>query len=54
MYMPHDMSIKGRVCLGQAVVLRGAGVALWGKHESQEIFFTELGNAGVVKAPWAC
>jgi hypothetical protein len=47
----EDRFIMGRGGIVQAGVLRGALVALWSKHESQEIFITELANAGLVGTP---
>jgi hypothetical protein len=37
---------KVREGFAQGAVLRGATIALWSKHESQEIFFTEMANIG--------
>jgi hypothetical protein len=36
--MFEDMSMKGRDAVRQAMVLRGAAMALWSKHDSQETF----------------
>jgi hypothetical protein len=44
----------GREGFVQGVVLRGAAVALWSKHVSQETLFIDLANAGLVGAPWVC
>jgi hypothetical protein len=40
---------------GDGMVLRGVAVALWSKHESQEItIFLELASAGLVRTLWVC
>jgi hypothetical protein len=44
----EDVLRRGREGFAQAVVLRGAAMALWSKHESQQTFLTELSNAGPV------
>jgi hypothetical protein len=36
----EDMFKRGRDGVAQAVVLRGAAVVLWSKHESQDTCFT--------------
>jgi hypothetical protein len=53
-HMYEDKFTRGRVGLGQGVILQGAKMALWSKYESQETSFTEAGNAGVVGTPCVC
>jgi hypothetical protein len=45
---------RGREVFAQAALSRGAAMALWIKHESQETFFKELVNAWLVEIPWVC
>jgi chorismate mutase len=42
--MSEEKFNSGRDAFVQAVVLRGAIMALWSKHESQETLFTKLAN----------
>jgi hypothetical protein len=49
-----DMFMRGRDGSAQALVLRGATVALWSKLDSQETFFTQLANSRLVGTPWVC
>jgi hypothetical protein len=42
--MSKERFSRGRDSFVQAVVLRGATLALWSEHESQETFFTELND----------